>query len=709
MKKRTRRHPRVGKTKGSNQETMDGYYNIDSSTYLVQKFALNSFHRQVARKGLGRKPDPAFRRKKRRSPQSRPVVTKLVSGRKCSEIDLQTLGQHFGRYIEAVNLVLSEVYSSQARAAQIGEKLETSKGHGYVVLREESFLEWKRDNRFGQLVYERMFRNVLETAARIVLSDYTRRKLVNALLGILSSDREQLRRLLLLKRIPADLIRKVKDSGGKKKGSYYHYALTACRQVRKALDIHLLKISEQSSSFRSVQRKRVCDLMDSKSSTWLTTHNSAISQIQDWKSNGYPFVQPVFKQNTMEFAASTENTTGQGYWFKEDPERENEIILYIKTPPGITGRERAPGSPYRGQTLRFRFLDWFPRQSAHARRKAQEERRNGHFQRAVQLEYRSARYEDMGRQLRNTIRLQHLIRELTNLRGKKNPDKDRITELKREIEKLRKSRRCAPPVLKVQDYKATLIIPFMPPDAEMLKRVLPTTPRTKRAGVDRGLRHPVVLSVKNSKDNYDEIKIGRDNLYKKREVLRQRTRVLMSQTALRRNNWEKKHVMLPPPGHLLKRERELGATWSKIRRIDCEISHQLAAETVWFCEHRGVKTIYFEDLRYFQGKGGMRTFSWNLSTNLWGQIIEGVRYRRATLGHRYGGVWTVSPAWTSRKCSACGERGLRVKDSCSKEEEKGGEYFYCPSCEYRLHADVNAARNILKFKVKPTTVGGRTA
>ena len=53
-------------------------------------------------------------------------------------------------------------------------------------------------------------------------------------------------------------------------------------------------------------------------------------------------------------------------------------------------------------------------------------------------------------------------------------------------------------------------------------------------------------------------------------------------------------------------------------------------------------------------------------------------------------------------------RGLRVKDSDSTEEERGGEYFYCPSCEFRLHADVNAARNILKIQIKPSAVSGRT-
>ncbi len=315
MKKRTRRHPRVGKTTSSNQETMDGNYYVDSSTYLVQKFSLNSFNRQVARKGLGRKPDPSFKRGSRRV--TRQLVTKL-SGKKCSEIDLQTIGQHFDKYIEAVNLVLSKVYSPHQRAASVGMKLEGSKGQGYVVLREESFLEWTRSNEFGLLVFERMYRNVLETAARIFHSDYSRRKLVNALLDILSNDWEQLRRLVSLKRIPADLVRSVRESGGKKKGSYYHYALAACRQVRRTLDIQLFEESDSSSSVRSIQKRRVRDLMKSNAGTGAIV--SMVSQVNDWKSNGFPFIQPVFRQTTMEFAASTENTTGQGFWFKENPE-----------------------------------------------------------------------------------------------------------------------------------------------------------------------------------------------------------------------------------------------------------------------------------------------------------------------------------------------------------------------------------------------------
>ncbi|MGY5855485.1 MAG: zinc ribbon domain-containing protein [Candidatus Thorarchaeota archaeon] len=124
-----------------------------------------------------------------------------------------------------------------------------------------------------------------------------------------------------------------------------------------------------------------------------------------------------------------------------------------------------------------------------------------------------------------------------------------------------------------------------------------------------------------------------------------------------------------------------------------------------------MKTIYFEDLRSFQGKGGMKRHSWNLSTNLWGMMIEGVRYRREALGHHQGGIWLVNPAWTSQTCHLCGERGVRVEDQTSTEERKGGEYFHCSECGEHFHVDVNAARNIMYVQQssKPTAVGGRTA
>jgi transposase len=155
--------------------------------------------------------------------------------------------------------------------------------------------------------------------------------------------------------------------------------------------------------------------------------------------------------------------------------------------------------------------------------------------------------------------------------------------------------------------------------------------------------------------------------------------------------------------------RHLDATWKKVRRLDREIARIIASKTVWFCEGHRVKKVFFEDLRSFQAKGGLRDLSWSLSTNLWGKIIDTIRYMRESLGHLPYSVWTVNPRYTSQTCHVCGERGVRVENETSKTKKKGGEYFYCEKCDSHFHADINAARNIIHVQSRSSAVPGRTA
>ena len=701
MSKTSRRRPRVQAVSTfvkQEQQTMDDNSVYPSSTFLVQKFALNSYHRVVSRKGLGREPTSVI------TPTD---SLRAFSGRKCNNLDLAILFQSFSSYRKTVNLILEKVFSDSTYAESLGKELDKSKGMAYLVLRKEKRLKWTPENEFGRLVYERMYRNALEAAARIIYAQHTRRRLVYSLLDILVSDDQHLLRLMKNRRIPSDLVRKVKDSIEKRSNGSYHYALSACRQVRSVLRKEVRKATPLKEGER---RKTVRELLEKDSPDRIQIEIFLIDKVAEWKRDEFPFIIPTFQRDTVDFVASTENTTGQGYWFIPDPEREDEVIVYIKTPPGIEGYELDTKSPYKSQTVRLRFLNWFPRKAARARRKAEESKRQGHLQRALQLEYRAARFEDMSDQLNNMMKLHRYTRELARERAQPMKNQTHIQNLRVMIQDLKKSRRSAPPIIKVVGKKATLLVPFMAPDENLLKATISSPEvRKRKAGVDRGLRHSMVVSVKNGDDTYEERMIGRQVLYEKRERLRQQTRVLMSQVTLKRNNWERKHAMQQPPAILLKKERELESVWRKVRRIDREISHQVAAETVWFCEQHGVKILYFEDLRSFQGKGGMRRHSWNLSTNLWGKMIEGVRYRREALGHKNGGIWLVSPAWTSQTCHVCGERGVRVEDETSTSEKKGGEYFYCSECEDHFHADVNAARNIMQIKTKPTAIGGWTA
>ncbi len=192
-------------------------------------------------------------------------------------------------------------------------------------------------------------------------------------------------------------------------------------------------------------------------------------------------------------------------------------------------------------------------------------------------------------------------------------------------------------------------------------------------------------------------------------TLRKNASVLQSEVDRRKSNWERKRPGQTYPRFLFKKVRHLDATWKKVRRLDREIARIIASKTVWFCEGHRVKKVFFEDLRSFQAKGGLKDLSWSLSTNLWGKIIDTVRYMRESLGHSPYSVWTVNPRYTSQTCHICGERGVRVQNATSKTKKKGGEYFYCEKCDSHLHADINAARNIIHVQSRSSAAPGRTA
>ena len=280
-----------------------------------------------------------------------------------------------------------------------------------------------------------------------------------------------------------------------------------------------------------------------------------------------------------------------------------------------------------------------------------------------------------------------------------------MAKLVADMKSLKSSRRSAPPRLLMRGHRVTLQIPFLPPDRETLLRALGDRKYTALAGVDRGIRVPVTISVQQN-DNYVDELFRVERLLAKRERLRELASSLRSEVDRRRNNWEKKRPGLSHPRFLLKKERHQDAVWQKVCRLDREVSRLVASRTVWFCEQYNVKTVYFEDLKNYQPFASHGDLSWRLSSNLWGKIIENVRYMRESLGHNQYSVWMVNPKGTSRNCHLCGEQGIRVESMDSEVERKGGEYFYCAHCNSHIHADINAARNIIQVQTSSAVPGG---
>jgi len=601
------------------------------------------------------------------------------------------------------------IYLTDKRAQTLGESLSKSIGIAYTLLRKQRDLSYQHNDQYKELVYERLHRNALEHAGRTLLADWTRRQLFNAAINLLHGSHDDALRLLRRKGIPSDLIRRLRDSCDvvKRNGSGYHYALGVLRQIRLALDSHILDTLIIKISWRGRQRKKVSILLAKGSPDLQHVENLVENELRSWAKNGYSFTVPQLRSLSLDFSASTENSTGQGYWFTLDPERENEIMLHLKLPPGIDGREHSD-SPYKSKTLTFRFLDWLPRAAAKDADKADRAEETGDYHRGEQLRFRAAKFSDMHEQLMNTIQFQHVAHRLSRMRKRKRSDPEEVVDLAEDARRLKSSRRSAPPRLLLRGQKVILQIPFLSPNGTVSSRVLGEREYTTKAGADRGLRVPVALSVEKDTE-YVDLYISVESLIAKRMTLRKNASVLQSEVDRRKNNWERKRPGQNYPRFLFKKMRHLDATWKKVRRLDREIARIIASKTVWFCEGHRVKKVFFEDLRSFQAMGGLRDLSWSLNTNLWGKIIDTVRYMRESLGHSPYSVWTVNPRYTSQMCHVCGERGVRVENEASKTKKKGGEYFYCGNCGSHFHADINAARNIMHVQSRSSVVPGRTA
>ncbi|MGY5879039.1 MAG: zinc ribbon domain-containing protein [Candidatus Thorarchaeota archaeon] len=687
--------------------SMTGKYSMSSSrsTYLVESFSLNSVERIVSRSGQGRKPDPTYRRDRKQVSQLASVLR--GSGKKVKNIDLETLTLHFNNYTEVVNLLLSRIYSSPKRVEDLGKQLAEYRGRAYNLLRREKDLCYEHNKDIKELVYERLHRNVLEQTGRMLLADWTRRQLFTAALKYLETSPQDTLTLLRRKRIPSFLIRKVRDScdSTKNNGSGYHYAMGVLRQVRLAIDKHILETMEIKIGWRARQRKKVASLLKNSSAEYQQVYDIVTKLVKHWVKKGYPFSNPQLRSYSLDFSASTENSTGQGYWFTLDNERENEILVHLKLPPGIDGTPH-DDSPNKEKTLTFRFLDWLPRAANSDRRKAQMAREMGQLHRAESLTFRAAKFKDMHTQLMNTIQFQHTAHKLARLKQRKGTHHEEIIQLQEKVKALKRSRRSAPPRFLLRGHRVTLQIPFLSPNGTVSSEVFGDREYSTKAGVDRGLRAPVALSVE-KEQSFEDLLITVGYLVEKRESIRKFVYTLTSEVTLKKNNWDNKRSGQSYPTHVLRQDRQIATSWRKIRRLDREIARQVASRTVWFCEEHRVKRLFFEDLRSFQGHAGSRDLSYNLCSNLWGNIIDTVRYMRESLGHSKYSVWTVNPRYTSQICHQCGERGVRVADETSTTKRKGGEYFYCSKCDEHFHADINAARNIIHVQ-DSSVVPGRT-
>ena len=161
-------------------------------------------------------------------------------------------------------------------------------------------------------------------------------------------------------------------------------------------------------------------------------------------------------------------------------------------------------------------------------------------------------------------------------------------------------------------------------------------------------------------------------------------------TTSKGENFSGKHIMhiRKHYSHLRQRLQSKGTKSAKCtlkrlsgkeRRWMKDINHQISKAIVANCEPGDV--IILEELTHIRDriktarKQRQITHSW-----AFGQLEMFIEYKALEAGVP---VVYVDPAYTSQRCSRCGELGFRSRHS-----------FWCPSCHLTNNADFNAAYNI---------------
>lgn len=121
-----------------------------------------------------------------------------------------------------------------------------------------------------------------------------------------------------------------------------------------------------------------------------------------------------------------------------------------------------------------------------------------------------------------------------------------------------------------------------------------------------------------------------------------------------------------------------------------------------YARYHGAKVVIFENLQTLRTSAAFDR-AINRALQAWnrGAILKMAQQLAEDAGLR---VVTVRAWWTSKICARCDSLGVRYNQGGRTAEgplprnsaklNRLGKWFYCPSCQHRIHADLNASENL---------------
>jgi putative transposase len=125
---------------------------------------------------------------------------------------------------------------------------------------------------------------------------------------------------------------------------------------------------------------------------------------------------------------------------------------------------------------------------------------------------------------------------------------------------------------------------------------------------------------------------------------------------------------------------------AKIRNIRLDVTHKITNEICNQYRDVFVEDINIKDITNpLESKKANKNINKSLNDCALYEVFRQLKYKTQWRG---GGLIKVNPAYTSQTCSKCHHQ--------SKENRKNQADFQCIKCRHKEHADVNAAKNILR-------------
>ncbi len=133
----------------------------------------------------------------------------------------------------------------------------------------------------------------------------------------------------------------------------------------------------------------------------------------------------------------------------------------------------------------------------------------------------------------------------------------------------------------------------------------------------------------------------------------------------------------------------------KEQRFRADINHKISKKIVE--SMNSGDTLVLENLSGIRNQRLRKTVRTMIHNWSFFQLEEFIKYKAEAKGIS---IIKVNPAYTSQQCSFCGHIDKANRKSSS---------FKCTSCNFQLHADLNAARNIRMRGEETYTVSSRAS